>query len=153
MPFPISINGSVRLRVTSPDTLIPRVTEEIDALLSGELAKAVDVDGSSVSFRAGMFRMVPGWNILAPIGSGRLIAEASESAIVVRYHLSLVQSLLFVTAATLLFAAPAVAAGQFVIYPIVMWLWLFGMNYVLTLFRFPNWLRTGLETRGPSGCH
>jgi hypothetical protein len=89
--------------------------------------------------------MVPGWNVLAPIGSGYLIATAKENSIAVRYQLSMVQLLLFVTAVAVVFAIPSAVRGRLDFFPFLLWLWLFGMNYVITLFRFPYWLLTGLE--------
>jgi hypothetical protein len=146
MPFPISIDGTVQIACPLPEKLVPRVVEEIDALLSGELAKAVTVEGSVVRFRTGVWRRwIKGWSVLNPIGSGHLEVKAEADDIVVSYHLNMVPLLFLVTGFSAFFAALSWSTTTRYLFPALIWLWVFGGHYAITLFRFPYWLQAGLE--------
>jgi hypothetical protein len=107
-----------------------------------------------VIFTAGVFRIVPNWNILVAINYGKIDVEDAGSEMRISYFASTVQMLIVVT---LIFCIIAVALiyndtkgatfpSQHPVWFIALgWLWFFGGNYVLAALRLPRWLERGLR--------
>lgn len=105
---------------------------------------AATVDGNRVSFTGGLFRSGSRWNILVPITKGYIEVRPANGGFVVSYSLNFKQlfvttSVLFVFGFTVSADASAPVAFR-VGFPLVAWLWLFGMNILITLARFPAFI-------------
>ncbi|HEY1934839.1 MAG TPA: hypothetical protein VGG99_22770 [Acetobacteraceae bacterium] len=150
MPFPVSITGVIRLsRDVVGGASIDRIAVRIEDLLDAAAAKAVIRRDSSVAFTAGVFRAVFSSNVLVSLDSGTLDIEDAGDEIRVTYHASTVQMLIVVTAMLFLMGTLMLCLGLprlvAVWVLLIGWLWLFGMNYLITSIRFPRWLRHGLQ--------
>ena len=124
--------------------------DAVEQALRDVRASAVRRKHDSIAFRAGVFRFVTSWNILGPISSGLLRFTRGDRAVDIRYRLSFVQMFIIVTvmlAALKLGSWPWGQLGTRTPWlPLLFgWCWLFGANYLITIFRFPAFLRTAAE--------
>ena len=119
-------------------------------MLRGASADSVSIDAAEVRFTAGIFRIVWNWNILVPFGSGSIAVVSHGAEFLVSYRLSTVQMLVTVTGMICLMGLMIFSETMNAWYEILLvlgggWLWLFGMNYLIAIVRFPAWLRRGLK--------
>jgi hypothetical protein len=108
--------------------------------------------GTRIEFKAGVFRFVGNWNLLVAIGSGEITFAEANGAVEIRYHISFVQLFVVVTVMVILLFGllPGISWGSSqggtpLSVLGLAWLWLFGVNYLITLFRFPAALRSALK--------
>ena len=144
--LPFSWSGRVALPPTAgqdPESVIGRIATAL-----GELrARAVQREPGAVVFEGGLFRFALSWNLLGPIGWGRVEAAPGAGGLEVHYRINFVE---VVTAATVLVGfmafvilsstGPDAGPVRYVI-PVVMWLWFVGGNIAITLVRFPAFIR------------
>lgn len=113
-------------------------------------AKRVTRVGPQIQFTGGIFRVVSGTNLLAAIDSGELFVEPSAKGLAIGYRLQFTQMFLIVSVAVLGFFGPPVMMApnltpvEAAALLFVAWLWLYGGNVILTLIRFPRWIRRTL---------
>ena len=149
MPLPFSLSGRVML--TDPSDPAIAIARIVDAL---KAARATDIHqtGHSVTFRAGVFRLVTSLNPLVPIGSGEVAVQASSSGVAIDYRISFRQIFVVVSVAVvgffgpLVLTAPNVNAWEATLLLGFAWLWLFGGNVLIACIRFPKWLRRAAST-------
>jgi hypothetical protein len=155
--FPVSVSGSIRVRnLGNPAPFVKPATERIVDMLDAAYASDVWPEDAEVRFKTAFFGRGSNWNILAPFNSGTLTIEPEDTSLRVRYRLSTVRMLLFVTAAVgLISAIPAwqeLSRGEGLQKAAEIfsagWLWLFGMNYLIGMIRIPIWLKRGLRNIG-----
>ena len=147
MPFPFSSEGTILTETAD----LPQVAAIIEAVLRQAKASKISTTTTRIDFTGGLFRLVSNWNLLAPISSGRVEFHQRDRTVEIRYHISFVQ--LFVVATiTMIFmfgVLPILSSGDRALFSLsvigLTWLWLFGMNYVISVFRFPAALRSALE--------
>jgi hypothetical protein len=153
MPFPFSAEGTVSIdvhRATDLDGVIAAVEAAIREAKPTEIAR----DREKITFRAGLFRFVSNWNPLVSIGAGELhFTQQSSSQIEIHYRISFVQLFVVTTImVAVMFGALPILGGAHGVplgFLAFAWLWLFGWNYVLTLFRFPSLVRNAAEGVAP----
>lgn len=156
MPFPISLIGSFDVETPgAPDQYVLPLKTAISDWLVEKRARAVSQTAQGISFRAGLFRSVSGWNPLGPIGSGDIEVMRQETTIQVTYRLRFTEALIVVTSAVVLFFgpplwyAPNLNTIEAIGLMILAWSWLFGMSYVISRYRVPNALkRIARQTTG-----
>jgi len=121
MPFPFSLTGSFEIQIPSEGAAeaVPKLTDAISEWLAENRANSISRAAHGVAFKAGLLRMVPGWNNLAQVSSGEIEFARQASIVQVRYHLHFTELLTFV----------------------IGWLWLVGLNYLLMRYRIPRALR------------
>ena len=147
MPLPFSAAGCVHVAGASSTAV---ATERLEHALEQLRAKRIDRSGNQIEFTGGIFRAVRGDNLLVAIGSGELSLKHSGQGLDVAYRLRFTQMLLTVSGLVLIvlgppvIGAPNLTALQAGWVLVVAWLWLFGANVVLTLLRFPRWIRRTL---------
>jgi len=148
MPFPFSLEGTVAIEKVD---LAPTMSA-VETALRKAKPKGIRRDGAKITFRAGIFRLrlMTNWNQLIPIGSGELLFSQEGDSVLIHYSVSLVE--LFATITLMLvfmLGIVPILAGAHTLVPLaflpVGWLWLFGMNYLTTKFRFPRFLRIAGE--------
>ena len=138
MPFPLSADGKIVVEGTD---LIQAIAA-VEAELKRAKPSTISITGTHIEFTAGLFRFVTKWSLLGPIGSGSIAFQQMAGAVEVRYHISFVQLFIVVTMMVILVFGllPGLSWGAQARVPlpmlVVMWLWLFGMNYLITIFAF-----------------
>jgi len=130
------IRGGVTARRSGDD---PDVREHLIAALRSHGATVTLQEDGTVVFHGPW--LVPSWNVLAPISQGEINVEPCVSGSCrVQYRLSLFRVRLWCAIFTLiilLFLGLARLPVYFVLCAIcVMWVWLYGGNWVLTTARF-----------------
>lgn len=125
MSLPFSLSGRVML--TNPSDLAIVIARIVDAL---KAAKATDIHqaGHSVTFRAGLFRLVTSMNPLVPIDSGEVAVRTSSSGVAIDYRISFRQIFVVVSVAVVGFFGPFVLMAP-------------NLNAWEATVRFPRWLR------------
>jgi len=148
MSFPISTRGAIFAEQLS----LPQAVTAVEAVIRGYEPNSISTAGARIDFTGGMFRLVSifSMNLLSPISSGTVTFRQVDRGVEVQYDLSFRQLLIFVTAAVVVMFGifPLLWMGPRGSVPIpvlgVAWLWLFGMNFLMTRYRFPAALRRGL---------
>lgn len=124
---------------------------KVECALRAAQASSLKRTRLRITFRAGLFRLVPSWNVLSPIGEGEIELDG-DPARELRYRLSFVQILVFSTVVTLvlgsflLWVQPVWAIALFVV-P-AWWIWIFGGNYLIAKARVPAFIRRAIEAEG-----
>lgn len=167
MAFPISHYGEIRLTRSASrgsilqqqlqegleNTFLSRTAEQ----LKMERGTDIKIEHNKVLFKGGFFR--PGFktNVLVPITDGRVEIFRKEEDLVIAYYLNFRQMLVIVTLLVVgglgLFVFPqsGISITGMIALIVVSWLWLFGMNYLITVFRFPALLRQILKSLEAGG--
>jgi hypothetical protein len=168
LPFPISINGSIRFEAPEiqPDgmrratTRIERVVQEIEWRLKAAAVSAIFIEGIRIRFKAGFFRgvsMSNPWgssrNFLDSIGSGSITLREEGNTFIVNYHLSMLEALAISTVLSALLGATLLDASNVdtlsaIMITCLVWLFFVGGPYLYAMIRFPLWLEIGLHHLG-----
>jgi hypothetical protein len=138
MVFPPYASGTIRVDSIPGNDLSVLVRKIEEALLIAE-ASRLHVNNDRITFHGGMLRGVPNWNILSPISSGEIRFSRSNESVLIHYRISFLALFLVVT---VMFVATAIwrpFPNDIFVLPL-MWLFLFGANYVSTVIRFSRLL-------------
>ncbi len=145
MPLPFSFSGRVEVDAQRD---VKGATLRLERGLAILKARRIDREGSHIRFTAGVARLASSANMLAGIGSGELSVQPKGGGLVVVYRLRFTQMLALVTVMVFGFFGPFLLAGpnlrEAVAILVGSWMWLFGGNVVLTLIKFPRWIRRTL---------
>jgi hypothetical protein len=147
MPLPFSYSGRVEIAGQHD---VEGATLRLERGLELLKPKRLDRTGSQIRFKSGAARLVSNTNLLVPIGSGELSVQPNSGGLAVAYRLHFTQILLIATVMVLgffgpfLLNAPNLTRGEAGVFLFGMWLWLFGGNVVITLIRFPRWIKRTL---------
>jgi hypothetical protein len=113
-----------------------------DALRDVE-AKDVTVSIDRVSFSGGTVRLLAPWNVLSPFGRSELFVNVFTGRL--EYTVSFRQLGLFLIAISVFFVVAMTVArfplGAFPLALAMIWLWLGGMNVLISRIRFEQFLR------------
>ena len=124
----------------------------IESALSAQRPKSLSRVGTVVEFRAGVLRFVTNMNVLVPISSGHIHVQSDLSGLRILYTIRFTEILIFSLMVNAVFAfavtsravGPTSALGVIIIF--LPFIWLFGGNVAITLFRFPRLLRRAAGT-------
>lgn len=144
--FPTSFEGRIELSDFSCEQS-DAIADRVASALLKVRASSVSRNGNVVTFRAGVFRLVPSWNILAPVNHGSIEVQGGSPS-TVKYKLSCLEMLIVTTLMVAIagFAIPSKAPAVFKLgAPALMWLWLFGMNYLIAAYRLPGFIRRAVR--------
>jgi hypothetical protein len=142
--------GTVVVPVYSPADL-ERVIGAIEQAIRAAKPTAIFRRDGEITFHAGCFRVVGNWNQLIPIGVGQLRFSPQENRVEIFYRISFFQFFVVTAILTLIVfgLVPWMASGMKATPPIgvilLLFLWIFGGNCVITLFRFPHFLKKAAE--------
>jgi hypothetical protein len=129
-----------------PDVDSARLPEHLAARLRDVRAYGVQIEGTRIRFKGGIFRLVTNWNVLVPFGAGELTVEPARNEI--RYALSFRQLVIGVTLP--IAALVAVTMKETVRPPVAFlvfaWLWLVVGNVLIGIERFTRFLRDALQS-------
>ncbi len=149
MPFPFSAQGTIVLESHAGIDLA-QIISAVEAAIQDAKPTSMVRHEETLTFRAGLFRLVSNWNQLVAITSGELRFSQDSHKVNILYNISFIQLLVATTVlVTVIFGVlpgvfengPNVPLG----FVLLAWLWLFGGNYFLTLFRFPRFVRAAAE--------
>jgi len=145
--FPTSISGTLELpafKSVGVEELLSLVSAEMDHANARDIRRV----GTKLSFRGGVFRLVSNWNVLVPAGSGE-IEILPGTPVRVRYHFSCIQMLVLVSLIVLAIGASTISSHPSdltsYLIPLLAWLWLFGMNYLVASARLPALVRRAVD--------
>jgi hypothetical protein len=145
--FPISFSGCIDIGDTSQER-VSEVTARLVSALDRMSASNVVCDVNTLTFRAGGLGPAGGgWNVLSRVDRGT-ITVLSGSPGSVRYDLSCVKMLRTVTLMVMLMGVvTGVLPGSGIPFWVfvVMWLWLFGGNYLIGSFRLRAFIHEAVE--------
>lgn len=143
--FPTSFEGTLELPNITAQNL-ETAFRSMDSALRAVRASDIFRDGNRISFRAGIFRFVSNWNILVPVGSGWIQIEPGN----IYYSFSCMELLVITTVMVTLMSTAVAMVGDasssevFGLF-ILGWAWLFGMNYLIGLFRLPRFIERSVS--------
>lgn len=147
MPFPFSNIGSVVLKKRLKEVSIKELGDAIQEGLQNVKARDITRNQNNFSFSGGIFRFVSNWNILVSVSSGEISIEETAEAISIHYVLKFTEMLIIASLmvvggfGAVLWQAPNLSFVPKVMLLAVAWSWLFGMNYLITILRFPSFIR------------
>lgn len=113
----------------------------------------ISIIDNSIQFKAGMFRGVTNWNLLVTITSGIINFDEESSSLV--YKLSFKQLILFGIFASISFGlfslsnnAASSIVSMFIMFQLMVWLWLVGMNFLICVMRFRSFIEKCIKKSG-----
>jgi hypothetical protein len=155
MGFPFSVRGIVSWPKTPNDTRsVEDVCAQIEEMLKAIKAKTITRSKATVSYTPGLYPVGAKWKLPIGIDHGKFIVEDAGAEWRIRYFGSMVRFMMFVTLlefiwmAWLFSRATHAATGWSehpIAVPVLVWLWLWGGNYLFAGVRFSNWLRRGVQ--------
>ena len=147
MALPFSYSGRIEVDGPhDPKAALLKIEHGLDRL---RLRRAIRV-GQQIQFSAGVWQNMAGRNVLGAAGSGEVSVQPSKTGLTVTYRIRFIQLFfmtLFVVGFTSMFVfnTPNLTREGSATLLLGMWLLMYGGNVVVTLFRFPRWLRTTVE--------
>lgn len=159
MTFPVEYRGEIKfsdIAVENSDNFQQQFLTKMAQEL--ELVKAHNIErlDNHLSFTGRILSFGSNWNILAQIDKGYIEILPSADGVVILYKISFKILLVLVSLLLLIFLGSIFASkggvglsltGKIVI-SVVAWLWLFGMNWLIAVLRFPAFIeRVVKQTR------
>jgi hypothetical protein len=155
--FPLSIRGKIQV---DPESLADGGTTQIvNDIVSGlQNVHAINVRESdgSIEFSSHPFRPIGRWNIIAPIDHGRISIHKDSFGVYVYYNVRLLITTTIGILFGLLFLYMSFRSDiddwrehvlKVTLPPVLLCVWLVGLNYIICAIRFPGWLRRQLKFR------
>jgi hypothetical protein len=125
--------------------------ENICKMLRKVKATNIISNGHEVSFKVGIFRFVINTNILTPISYGRITVKNSNESLEIHYQLKFIELFVIVTIMVPLFFGSVLVSQKDISFLLIAsilcgaWFWLFGMNYLITIWRFPSFVKEAFQ--------
>jgi hypothetical protein len=145
MPFPVSIRGSIPIPIEAANVSDQAIMLACVDQVEHERAYIVSHTDRSATFSTAVITWGPNWRFTVPLSAGSLEIETdSAGGRRLNYDFSTRRTTLIGTVMVIgmfvLVAAEDV--GQFPWWmPVLFWLWLVGVNYLIPFFRAPSWVR------------
>jgi hypothetical protein len=149
MSFPFSIIGTVVLKKGKNEVPIDDLVDAIRDGLRKVKASKIIINRSErkISFSGGFFRFVTNWNILHAVSNGEIRVEEANQKISLHYNLKFTEMLILVTILVFgVFGDFNLQGSYLSFFPkilnlAILWFLFFGMNYLVTMIRFPPFIR------------
>jgi hypothetical protein len=114
------------------------------AALSAQHATDIHLSGNKVTFQVAIFRFVSNWNVLVPVDKGEIIVHSGTPG-AVKYSFSFMRMFVSVTLMVILFfllLLPNLRSNPLAVFavPIIFWLFGFGLNYIVAIFRLKDFV-------------
>ena len=159
MTFPFEYRGEIKFSdfaVENSDNFqqqfLTKMAQELELVKAHNIVRL----DNQLSFTGRILSFGSNWNVLTQIDKGYIEVSPSADGIVILYKISfrvllILVSLLLVIGLGSIFASKGGAVfsltGKIAI-SIVAWLWLFGMNWLIAVIRFPAFIeRVAKQTR------
>ncbi|HKP48122.1 MAG TPA: hypothetical protein VJT50_16090 [Pyrinomonadaceae bacterium] len=138
------------MSVSDPESYTPEFFSRAARALDAWHARNITIAANRISFTGGIFRLVTNLNPLVPISSGHIEITQTDDEFVVFYEISFAEMLVIDSVMFLLFAgyilfspnAPAMPVGALVIFSVLGWLFLFGLNWLLGVVQFSSLVKS-----------
>jgi hypothetical protein len=145
----LRIRGSITIPADANAIDLPALARAVRRRLEDRSAKDVSLDANGLRFYGpSLFGAGSNWNVLLPIDSGELLFDADPAGIQLRYRLGYTRLLVagaimasLMGAAVGVMGPSSVGPSPFAITMIV-FLWLFGMNFLVSVVRVRSFLFT-----------
>ena len=142
---PFFAEGSIDVHTSdkSPADLLQGLARAIDHAKP----RSMDISHQRLTFEAGLFRGVSKWNELGAASRGVIFVNESSDRIHIHYTICF-GSLFFFSLTAALFIGCVIGASTGaanVVFPIVVFVLLFGFNYLFTRLNFVAFLRSTAE--------
>ena len=153
MPFPFSYSNKVEVPFNRVSHTPENLLNSIVLSLKNVRARNIQNDRNYITFAGGILRFVMSWNILIAVSSGKITVDKGDDKLYLKYSLKFTEMFIIVTVAVLGFFGPVIwQAPNLTFYAkvgilAVAWIWLFGGNYFLTIFRFPDFIKKMTEIK------
>lgn len=147
MPFPLSYANKIEIPFNGNKHIPENLINGIVSSLKKAKARNIKNDQNHITFTGGILRFVTSWNILGAVSSGIITIEKDNDRLILSYHLKFTEMFVIVTIMVLCFMGPFILQAPNlslflkIVVLVFAWLWLFGGNYCLTIFRFPGFIR------------
>lgn len=135
------MRGEVRFESSSPRTAALQYAKSVGNELREAKPGELHISGSRVFVRGGIFRFVSSWNLLVAVTSATIDVIADENHVTVRYDVKVTELLLSCAAFTALGVAKFWNDELLIPVLVMIWGWLFGMNYLVMRLRITSMLR------------
>jgi len=151
MTFPFTYTNKVEVQFDEKKHTPENLLDSVIKSLQKAKAKNVKNNLNHITFTGGIFRLVTNWNILGSISSGEITIERNKDKLCLKYHLKFTEMLIIVTVGVFgflgigIYQASNLTNIHKIIMLIIAWLWLFGGNYMVTIFRFPKFINEMTE--------
>lgn len=148
--FPFSFE-SEELFLSEKKYVVHKVIQKLHSRLLTLKAKSVTVDDNTIRFKVGF--IMYGWDVLAPVSSGEIAIMPTDNGLKLRYKIKFTFMLIFATLGVLIiFGIPVwntsnLKFEQKVLVLLGSWFWLFGANFLISMFRFSTLLRSCVEEK------
>ena len=131
------------------------IIDEFEEQLYRLRVKNIVNSTNSISFNAGPFRLMSGMNfgLLSCITKGEIVIHKYNNSLSAKYDIRFTEILILVTLVVsliigpLLLLDPAINIIEALLILGVSWMWLFGGNVVITIIRFPLFVRKTINKR------
>jgi hypothetical protein len=142
------LEGSVELEHLSPEDA-HHIIHHLSAALSAQRATDIHSEKYKVTFQVSMFRFVSNWNVLEPVDGGEFIAHPGAPG-TIEYRFSLVRMFVSTTIITIIFSLTILLRlglyiSAVIVIPLVVWLFFFGLNYIIAVWRLQNFVWHTIE--------
>jgi hypothetical protein len=144
---PFSYSGRIDIHdLHDPKAALLKIEYALDRLRPRRVVRV----GQQIQFSAGTLQNLVARNALGAAGSGEVSVQRSKTGLAVTYKVRFTQLFwvsVFMMGCLSMFvlAAPNQSPREGAMLILGMWLWLYGGNVVVTLFKFPKWLRGAVE--------
>jgi hypothetical protein len=151
MPFPLTALGTVTVPCDDPNE-IERFIRSVQRALGNVEATKIHRDGQSIHFHAGL---LPSWNLLTAVTDGDLTFSHEPDGLKIAYRITFTQTLVIISVmvTTLLvfgvIMAKEMPAPSMLFFIPIGSLFLFTPSYLITIFRFPRFLRRSVNLVQP----
>jgi hypothetical protein len=128
-----------------------RILDHLRSALIDQKASNVQLSTNKITFQVAFFSFVSNWNILEMVDKGEIFAHPGASGSL-KYSFSFkrifMSSTLF-SVALLLFLLFVGRQNILTIIriPIISWLWLYGLNYIIVAFRLQGFIRQAISDK------
>jgi hypothetical protein len=130
----MSMHGQLKFATPDPVATVPAYISGLTAAFYELLPADLEVIGSQVKVRGGVFRWVPTYNLLSSLTEVTVKAAAASAEVIVTYEISTTETFVFCVAGTV-FVIPALLYKGFPWFLVPVWpvmVWTFG-------YKFGNW--------------
>jgi len=139
----MTYSGTIKL---GPAVDLAALPAHLATCLRRAKANAIEVSNTSVSYRAGLFRLVSNWNVLSQFGSGEITVD--PAARIVRYRLRYRELVALATLMIAIAAVVPVAVPDFPALPPALyfggWALLVGGNLLIGISNMRWFLRNAV---------
>jgi len=145
--FPLSFGRTIEVPVTNGaiKSTMEMVLNKLVERIREKEPRNIDYNERRITFTGGFFRFRGNWNLLVSINYGEIDIVPTSNKILISYKLLFGELFVLASLVTTLFAYFIFSSGfsiQNLGVVAGIWLWFFGVNFIITVVRFHLLVRT-----------